>query len=129
MIFQMLIFKRKDSVHCLSFFQIWYRHSFKFNLLLADFSKLGGSIQVMNSRYWNGLTGYLGDAQTKRLSPRFPPSVTNVSLLQSLGRLNTAFCKQNFIRNTAIGLEVGLLSEFDGCGDSAEMTLLVLKFI
>lgn len=109
MIFQILIFKRKDSVHCLSFFQIWYRHSFKFNLLLAEFSKLGGSVQVMNSGHWNGLTGYLGEAQTKRISPSLPPSVTNVSLLQSLARLNTAFHKQNFIRNTALGLDGGRL--------------------
>lgn len=55
-----------------------------------------------------------------RLKPRgpqlsfLPPSVTNTSLLQSLERLSTVFWEHNFIRNTALGREVGLLSEFDG---------------
>lgn len=36
------------------------------------------------------------------------------------------FQEHNSIRKTALGLEVGLLSEFSGLGGSAEMILLSL---
>lgn len=94
--------------------------------MLADFSKLGVSVQVMDSGHWNGLSGYLDEAPTKTTSATLPPSVTYMSLLQSLERLSTAFWECDFIRNTALGLEIGFLSEFDGCVDTAEMILFSL---
>lgn len=70
---QGLVFKAEDSVHWLGFFQTQERPSSKFHLLLAEFSKLGGSVHIMDGAHWHGLTGYLGEAQTRGPQPSSLP--------------------------------------------------------